>query len=1283
MVVAGALWIVLDPGLVRPLAERLASAATGRPVTIGALDLTFGEGRAVVEARNVRVGQTTTERVVLSISGERAQANGDGVRFPNGSSVDHFRATIELSALGRPTIPTVDATGAVLVATRRDRADDPDGPPPFARLLAAPRVLLGLGLERLVVHSGHIEYRGLSERQSAGMTAVLESNGGEVSVSGELLVAPEQPPLPFEGTVRDPFSDDWRADARLTGDRVTMDVIRFLAGVLEPGPTMRTTLGRIAGTAGFALAVELGQMRIESVTLDFDFGPRVDPDEDGFSLDGVRFNARAVPEPSGWKVSGAIDWSRLPEGADVEPSPFVVRWSTGVPGSLQWSTRTIAIPILARVAENALSSGSSIRPRLERFRLQGRIDELASTGDPGPGDGPEGSGDPSFRLNATVSGFGATAGEWLVSDAGARIEISGDDWRLRFTDDPVSVTVPSYRSAAYVLTLRGEVRVAPDGPGLALATGGLEVSSSGTSGRIEGRLDVPLPGEEGEVVLDAEVRIEDASLVSLGNLLPDLRAAAFADWYRRAVRSGRLTGGSLRIRGDPRRIPFPGGNGTFEARGTIRDGELAYALAWPAVRIDEASLAANGSELTFQDIRGTIFDTSIERGLARIPDMTKPAGRMRISLEGGGPAGDLLAFMRESPLAAVPDGAAVPVHADGPTSTSVDLDIPYGRGAEERPPGVRGTIGLDGVAFGLSGRRATLEDVRGALEFDAESLSGGPLTGRFRGSEVASNVEFDRVDGLRIRFSGEDEPSWFGIALADLVDLGEEETEPWLSHLSGRASWNATFYARAGIVFRSDLRGVAVDLPAPFGKPADAARPLEVILTSGEREWIIDASYGSDTRGQFEIAEADGRWSLARGEVTLGGTRPALPTENHLEVAGRLPELDLDPWLARVAAGSDRDTDWLSRIGRVAIETSGGRVFGRSIALQRLDIDRPDDGSGFRVELGGEGVAGAIRIPDDRAAGEARVHLARLHLGERFAAGDREGGDPTDDGSRARPEDWPSFDVRIDSLRFGDIDFGDTRIVGRRTGSGLEFEELKADSSALQLRGSGSWRPNEDGTSTTRFNARVDTDDLSRLLSATGLDEEAVAGGSVGMVLDLAWPGMPARPPLERIEGRIDLEARDGHLPRVRVGPVGRLLALLSLEALPRVLSLDLSHVVGKGFTYDRIIVRMHLDTGMARIIELKISGPSARIEVSGSIDLASRQYDQEVAIIPRLTRSGALLPVWAAAWPILFGNLLVEKFAGDEILLDRLFRLRYRLRGPWDDPVIERLGESETAKSE
>ena len=1269
-----AVWLALDPGLLRSAAAYVATAATGRPVAIEALDLRLVEGRMVIEARRVRVGQTTTERVSFSLTGLRSHANGHGVRFPNGSSIEQFRASIDFSLAGRPRISTVDATGAVLVAARRPTSD-PDGPPPLARLLVVPRILLGLGLERLVLHSGALEYRGRTQTQSAGMTAVLERTDAGLAFRGELLVGPKVPALPFDGTVQDPMTDDWRIDVRLDGDQVPMEGVRFLAGVLEPGPTVRATLRRISSEARFLLSVRLARARIESATLDFTFDAPGEPDEPGISLENVRFVAKAIPDPAGWTVTGEVDWSRLPGGAGAEKSPFVVRWSTGASGSLRWSARRVAIPLLVPLARNALPAGHALRPALERLRPAGMIDELAAFGDPGA------SGEASFWLSAVLSGFGATAGPWRISETGARVELVGGEWRVRFVNDRLRAAIASFRSAPYELTLEGEIRIAAAEKGWTAHAEGLGFTVAGIVGRITGSVAAPLPDEGGAPSLDAEIRLGDIALTDVGALLPDRRAIAFTRWYRRAVRSGRLTGSTVRIRGDPRAIPFPDGDGDFEATGTVRDVEFAYAEGWPAVRVEEAEARASGPVIEFSDIRGSIFDSAIEEGSARLPDSTDQAGRIRVSLAGSGPAGDLLTFVRASPLRTPSGGPAPDLRAEGPASISAELDVPYGRGAADRRLDVSGKIGLDGVALRLAGRRAVLEEVRGDLAFDAESLSGGPVPGRFRGAAIDTRVDFDRDQGLVLGFSGKGDGEWFGTALEDLVDLEREVSDPWLSPIRGQTAWSAEYRSRTGIVFRSGLHGATVEFPAPFEKPADTVRPLEVVLTPGETEWLIDAAWGADAKGTFEVAETDDEWALARAGIVLGGGPPALPAAAHIDVSGELVDLDFDPWLTLAAAGSLESTGWLSRIGRISLDTAGARVLGRRIALGHLELTPSQDGSEFQLVLAGKGVAGVVMIPVDPASGNARLRLERLYLDEAIAAEeDAAGGSPEDEppdegGTGIRPERWPSFDARIGSLRFEKVDLGSFHATGKRTEHGIHFEELRTRSSDLRTNGRGSWLTGEDGTPASRFEATVKTGNLSRLLSAAGLDEEAAAGGRVEIRFDLAWPDSPFEPSLEKIEGTIAMSAENGHLPRVRVGPVGRLFALLSLEALPRVLALDLSHVVGKGLAYDRISARTRIEGGSAKIREFTIAGPSAHIKVSGNIDLVSRRYDQEIAVVPRVTRSGALLPVWVSAWPVLAANFLLEKaVGGDKIILDRLFRLRYRLQGPLDDPEIERI---------
>ena len=1272
---AAAAWLVLHPDHLRPAAERVTAALTGRPVSLESLDLRIEEGGITVDLGAIRIGETTVEGTTIRIAGARSHLRGNGVRLPSGSFIETFRAPLDLSLSHRPSLSTVEAFGVVLVVTRGEPAAPPR-PPPLGRLLVVPRILLGFGLERLTLHSGELRYLGRELTRSIRMRAVLEAPGSALAFHGELSTAGGGTPLPFSGRVRSPMDDDWEIEVRVTGDRVPMAEVRNLIDVLEPSPAVRTALRRVSNETRFALSARLSRSRIDEIALDFTFGPREEefvetteaPAFKAVDLRGLHVAARATPAPdlSDWAVHGTVDWSGVPGGAGTEPSPFTLHRSAGTSGSLRFSAERVAVPVVAALVSRALPSAHALRSGIERLQPAGTIDELTvSRGTAAAGDGPV-----PFRLGAAVSGFGAAAGAARIDDVDARVEFDGGVWRVRLMDDRLRVAVPSVWSTPREIALRGEVRVDPADGGLAAHTEGLEVGVGGITGRLSGTLHAPHPDRNGAPRLDVEVRLDDTMLTDVGAALPERRAVKFGQWYRRAVRSGRLVGASLRIRGDPRRVPFAAGDGEFEASGTVKDVEFAYAKGWPAVHAEEAQVRANGPVLEFLDGRGALFDTAISMRAVRIEDTTAPEGRVRLSLAGAGPAANLLAFVRTSPLGARAPAAA-DVRAHGPSAIAVELDVPYGRGARTRPLAFSGEIGLGGVAFRLAGRRAVLEDVRGTLEFHTGGLSGGPLPGRMHGEEIESRIEFAPDAGLRLRFSGEGDGSWFTAVLDELADLPPEETGSLLAHVHGRTAWEAEYDSRTGGAFRSDLRGASVDLPPPFGKPAGPPRELEVLLAPGEAKWQIDAGYGPGVRGVFEIVETAGVRELARGGISLGGAAPALPADGGIEVSGRLPEIDLDPWIA-AASGGRGAADWLSRIARIEIRTASARLLGRRLALGKLDLI-PLGGAGFRVGLTGNGVEGEISIPADRASGRAAARLRRLHLGEALES-EANGRAESTSGADARPRQWPSFDAEIESLRFGKADLGAVRARGERTGDGLEIEEITVDSPGLEVRGRGSWLVSGSGASVTRFSAKLDIRNPSQVLSAAGIEGETLSGKRTEIRFDLTWPGAPAAPPLEHLEGDLELDAEDGRLPNVRMGAAGRLLALLNLDALPRVLALDLSHVFGEGFVYDRLVARIRLEGGSAVVREFSVSGPSAVIEASGSADLVSRRYDQEISIIPRFTRSGALGPLWITAWPVLAGNFLVEKLTGDKPILDRLFRLKYRLQGPWDDPEIERV---------
>ncbi len=143
----------------------------------------------------------------------------------------------------------------------------------------------------------------------------------------------------------------------------------------------------------------------------------------------------------------------------------------------------------------------------------------------------------------------------------------------------------------------------------------------------------------------------------------------------------------------------------------------------------------------------------------------------------------------------------------------------------------------------------------------------------------------------------------------------------------------------------------------------------------------------------------------------------------------------------------------------------------------------------------------------------------------------------------------------------------------------------------------------------------------------------------------------------------------------------GRLFGLLSLQTLPRRLSLDFTDLFSKGFAFDEIAGNFTLEKGNAYTNNLIMTGPSAKVNVTGRVGLKDKDYDQLVTVTPQISDS---LPVASALFgPIGVGVgavifLTGELFKSVPENIDKLLRYQYTITGLWDDPVVKKYSGSD-----
>ncbi len=134
---------------------------------------------------------------------------------------------------------------------------------------------------------------------------------------------------------------------------------------------------------------------------------------------------------------------------------------------------------------------------------------------------------------------------------------------------------------------------------------------------------------------------------------------------------------------------------------------------------------------------------------------------------------------------------------------------------------------------------------------------------------------------------------------------------------------------------------------------------------------------------------------------------------------------------------------------------------------------------------------------------------------------------------------------------------------------------------------------------------------------------------------------------------------------------------MLSLQALPRRITLDFRDVFSEGFAFDDIVGDFRIENGQMHTDNLKLAGPAAAVSITGDIDLAQETQRLDVRVQPALSSSvSAGAAVLFLANPIVgaavgAGALLAQKIMNNPI--DQMFSYDYRtsrVRGPI--PVVD-----------
>lgn len=752
----------------------------------------------------------------------------------------------------------------------------------------------------------------------------------------------------------------------------------------------------------------------------------------------------------------------------------------------------------------------------------------------------------------------------------------------------------------------------------------------------------------GEIVNDIILTIDELAIARWQSYFPEkILKPRFKKWANKAFLAGKINQGEIHLKGDLAAFPYESkqdrARGEFKMALAVEDVQLHYAENWPDLFDVKGQVTGRGNSLMIQSQQGSIagftfknVDVDIEKLIEREPILTVK-GQLRGSTQ------KALNFLQNSPLDKRFGSISRAVSAKGQSLINLGLSVPL---ADTLNTEVVGNISFLKSHLYKKGRpELGIEQIQGRLGFDNSGVRSDNLTGQLL-NQAINVIVYPKDDGTVIAAKG---------AMSSY-----QLSTVWPKTVKGLLEGNANyqldvFVSERGIghfytdiTLASDLKGMAVTLPAPFGKAANARQKIKAVFNQSAKELTYHLNI--EDHADIFIQENISAQSL-KTPVLLEAT---------------LSELNLEHWSEWSKTRLSKDGSSLEKIAKITLKTDILSGFGQQFL--NVDLTAHRHNKAWQTQIASGQMNGSIWIPEVMS-NQAKLTLDLDNL--MLSVPKNMAPSTTSESSL-----WPPLTLNIDDLSIDGKALGHLTLKAKTEGTEWVIEQGQLNSPVYQASiTAGRWSKRPTGDKTT-VSLQASSDDFAGFLKTFSYQPTIEAQQSKAEIA-MSWPGTPLAISKQALNGSLYFRLKKGTLNDIEPGAAGRVLGLVSVAAIPRRLGLDFNEVFGKGLSFKSIRGTFIIGDGIAITDDFKLKSDAAEIEIKGPINLITQRYNQTVKITPNVSSSLPLAGAVALGpYGLGFGTaiLLADKLASklfDKNLIN-LMAYNYELTGPWQDPQLQ-----------
>lgn len=890
----------------------------------------------------------------------------------------------------------------------------------------------------------------------------------------------------------------------------------------------------------------------------------------------------------------------------------------------------------------------------------------------------------NFEQLAVNSWLGAPG----VSGAQGYVELAPGGGSVVLDSHQFSMNFPTvYHQPLRYEDFHGTINIDWNAEAVRLASGLIRARGLEGSVPVLFGLSIPLVATDVGLEMDLLVGLEGTPVNHRAKYIPYLLPDALREWLAGGLGEGMIAQGGFLWRGSLQ-ATAPQLH-TVQLFFNVEDAVLDYHSGWPPLANVDGIVLIDDVDVSVWADSARILESDFEQ--LSVEFWSDPVAGQQLAIDGRlvGPAADGLQVVNGSDLTELAGPAFSQWRLSGDLHT--DLKLALNLSDESVPPRVDLSARFTGVDLDIVPGQLPIRNISGKLNYDtARGFSSTGLRGELWGQPLTGTLGQREATEL---------PDGTGQAAAVVIDIasvvGMDDVRQWLdlellAFARGQAAVDARLVAAAGdpvsLSLDTNLAGISLDLPAPWGKAAEEIRQLHLDISPGEESLGLGLGLEGGLQSRLALVGGD----LRAGVLAFAEPPPEL-ADGSLHISGRMAYADVDEWRrvlgayfvpeAMVAPGQGSEPE--SGAGAVAVAESGAVAGSEetspslAINIDELQVERLVAGDtefdNVEFSLAGADAHWLLMAKTDWVQGEWRSGVdgapSRLDIDRLDLAG------LTDlklaDGESRTNLELPLVAVTVGDLRRADHSLGSLNFDLHASEGVLQASNIGGNIAGLQFHsgapGQLLWRQGEGGS--TEIRASLHFEDLGQTLNHIGY-EEIIETEEGEFDLALAWPGGPEAFSLAQAEGALGVNIGRGRFLDAPTGASGALHVVSILNLAEIVQRLSLTHMFESGIPFNQLDGNVVLQAGTIEVADMNVQGSASSFQFSGKSVVDSRSLDGELIVTLPVANNLPWVAALTAGLPVAAGVFLLSKVFEKQV--NRLASAVYSTTGTWDDPQVE-----------